>query len=68
MAGVEGNVIIGNFVVGNPPVQFPVSSPGTSGVDIRNAAAGGSNVVQGNVCLTPVNAVCSLTEDARVRR
>lgn len=68
VAGVEGNVVIGNYVVGNPPIQFAVSSPATAGVDIRNSATAGANIVQGNVCLTPVNAVCSLVEDSRVPR
>ena len=63
--GVEGNVITGNFVVGNPPVQVSVSSPTTAGVDIRNVAPPGSNIVEGNTCLTAVNAVCSTADNPR---
>jgi len=62
VAGVEGNVVLRNFIVGNPPVQVPVSNPGTAGVDIRNLATPGINVVEGNVCLTSTNAVCSITD------
>ena len=68
VAGVERNVIVGNFVVGNPPVQVSVNNPTTAGVDIRNLATGGANIVQGNVCLTPVNAVCSIADDPRTQR
>jgi parallel beta-helix repeat protein len=60
--GVEGNVILRNLVLGNPPVQVPVSNPGTAGVDIRNLATPGVNVVGGNVCLTSTNAVCAITD------
>jgi len=59
VAGAEGNVIGGNLVVGNPPVQVAVNNPGSVGVDIRNLATPGSNTVDGNVCLTAVNALCS---------
>jgi hypothetical protein len=59
VAGVQGNVIVGNLVVGNPPVQVSVNNPATAGVDIRNLATPGSNVLQGNVCLTLVNVTCA---------
>ncbi len=62
VAGVAGNVILRNFAIGNPPVQVSVGNPGTAGVDIRNLATPGSNVVEGNVCLTTANAVCSITD------
>jgi parallel beta-helix repeat protein len=62
VAGVEGNVVLRNFIVGNPPVQVPVSNPGTGGVDIRNLAAPGINVLEGNVCLTSTNAGCTLSD------
>lgn len=68
VAGVEGNVITGNFVIGNPPVQVSVNNPATGGVDIRNLAPRGSDIVDGNVCLTPVNTVCSITDDPRIQR
>ena len=62
VAGVEGNVVFRNVVLGNPPVQVPVNNPGTTGVDIRNLATPGTNVVEGNICLTTANAVCSITD------
>lgn len=62
VAGVEGNVIFRNLVLGNPPVQISVGNPGTAGVDIRNLATPGANVVEGNICLTTANAACSLTD------
>jgi hypothetical protein len=51
-----------NLVLGNPPVQVSVGSPGTTGVDIRNQATPGANVVEGNICLTATNAACSITD------
>jgi parallel beta-helix repeat protein len=65
--GVEGNVILRNFIVGNPPVQVPVSNPGTSGVDLRNLATPGINLLDENVCLTSTNAACAI-DDPAVRR
>lgn len=62
VAGVEGNVILRNLVMGNPPVQVNVNNPGTAGVDIRNLSNPGANVIDGNICLTTANAVCSLTD------
>jgi parallel beta-helix repeat protein len=60
--GVEGNVVLRNLIVGNPPVQVPVSNPGTVGVDIRNLATPGINVLEGNVCLTSTNAGCAIVD------
>jgi parallel beta-helix repeat protein len=57
--GARGNYIVRNLVVGNPAVQVSVNNPTTIGVDIRNAATAGDNVVEGNVCLTTVNATCA---------
>ena len=62
VAGTEGNVVFRNLVLGNPPVQVSVNNPGTAGVDIRNLATPGANVVEGNVCLTAANAACSKTD------
>jgi parallel beta-helix repeat protein len=59
VAGAEGNVVVSNVVVGNPPAEVSVSQPATAGVDIRNLARPGSNIFESNVCLTPVNAECS---------
>ena len=66
-AGVERNVIVRNLIVGNPPVQTSVNNPGTVGADIRNLSTPGSNTIEGNVCLTPVNAVCVSEVAARGR-
>ena len=63
VAGAEGNFIRGNVVVGNPPVQVSVNNPATTGVDIRNLAAPGTNTIIDNVCLTAVNAACPSVED-----
>ena len=60
--GVQGNVVLRNLVMGNPPVQVSVGSPDTTGVDIRNLATPGANVLEGNICLTAANAACSLTD------
>lgn len=68
VAGVEGNVVFGNRVLGNPPLQVPANNPGTTGADLRILATPGANVVEGNVCLTATNAVCSITDDPRVQR
>jgi parallel beta-helix repeat protein len=68
VAGVEGNIIAGNLVVGNPPVQVSVTNPAPSGIDIRNLATPGSNVVEGNVCLTMVNATCASADTRRRQR
>jgi parallel beta-helix repeat protein len=65
--GVEGNVVLRNFVVGNPPVQVPVSNPGTVGMDIRNLATPGINLLDGNVCLTSTNAACAIADPAPQR-
>lgn len=68
VAGVQGNIILRNLVVGNPPVQVSVNNPETVGVDIRNLATPGSNTLEGNVCLTSVNAVCSSVVPTERRR
>jgi len=62
VAGVEGNVVLRNFIVGNPPVQVPVSNPGTVGMDIRNLATPGINILDDNVCLTSTNAACAIAD------
>lgn len=67
VAGVEGNVILRNLVVGNPPVQVSASNPGTVGADIRNLAAPGANTLEGNICLTALNAACAISEAAARR-
>lgn len=66
--GTKGNVVSRNLVVGNPPVQVSVNSPTTTEVDILNEAPPGDNIVEGNVCLTTVNAVCSVFDDPGARR
>jgi parallel beta-helix repeat protein len=56
--GVQGNIIRGNLVTGNPAVQVSVDNPSSSGVDIRNLATAGANAFEGNICLTSLNAPC----------
>lgn len=64
-AGVRGNIIRRNLIVGNPAVQVDVDHASAGGVDIRNLGEDGANTFQGNVCLTSVNAPCpSLTPPA----
>jgi parallel beta-helix repeat protein len=64
-AGVQGNIIRGNTIVGNPPVQVSVDHTSDSGVDIKNLAAVGANTFDGNICLSGTNAPCpALTPDA----
>jgi parallel beta-helix repeat protein len=67
-AGTKGNVVLKNLAVGNPPVQVSVTRPLTTEVDILNLAAPGDNIVEGNVCLTTVNAACAIFGDSRSRR
>ena len=57
-AGVQGNLIRRNVIVGNPPVQVDLDHPSTKGVDIKNLAQAGTNTFKGNTCLTSVNAPC----------
>lgn len=58
-AGAQGNQILRNIVIGNPPVQVNVGPPvATGGVDIRNLSAPNVNAIEGNVCLTAENADC----------
>jgi len=57
-AGVRGNVIRRNLIVGNPAVQVDLDHTSTRGVDIRNLADDAANTFQANVCLTSVNAPC----------
>lgn len=56
--GVQGNIIRGNVVVGNPPVQVAVDHTSNGGFDIKNMGAAGANVFEGNVCLSGLNAPC----------
>jgi hypothetical protein len=57
-AGVQGNIIRRNLIIGNPPIQVDVDHPSAKGVDIKNQATNGANTFQGNKCLTSVNAPC----------
>lgn len=57
-AGVRGNIIRRNLIVGNPPSQVDLDHTSTTGVDIRNLADAGANTFQANVCLTSINAPC----------
>ena len=58
-AGVQGNIIRGNLVTGNPAVQVAVDHTADAGFDIKNLATAGANTFEGNTCLTSVNAPCS---------
>jgi hypothetical protein len=67
-AGAQGNLILRNLVIGNPPVQVRVDHPTTTGVDIRNLAApADGNTIQDNVCLTAQNADCPNVDQTRMR-
>ena len=57
-AGVQGNIIRGNVVVGNPPVQVGVDHTANGGADIKNLSAAGANLFDENICLTGINAPC----------
>jgi parallel beta-helix repeat protein len=57
-APTTGNVIRGNTVTGNPPIQVTNSIPDTTGVDIRNLSAAGANMFTNNLCVTALNAPC----------
>ena len=57
-AGVQGNVIRGNVIAGNPPVQLSIDFPLSTGFDIQNLAADGANTFDNNICLSSVNAPC----------
>ena len=57
-AGVQGNIIRCNLIVGNPPIQVDVDHSSAQGVDIKNQAQTGDNTFQDNKCLTSVNAPC----------
>lgn len=57
--GVHGNIVQGNLIVGNPPLQVAVDHSDSSGVDIKNLGADdGTNTFRDNTCLTAVNAPC----------
>jgi hypothetical protein len=57
-AGVQGNIIRGNVVVGNPPVQVAADHASNGGSDIKNLGDAGANTFEENICLTGVNAPC----------
>jgi hypothetical protein len=63
----QGNLILRNLVIGNPPVQVSVDHPATGGVDIRNLSAPDVNTIQDNVCLTAQNADCPNVDQTRMR-
>ena len=57
--GVHGNVIQGNLIVGNPPLQVAIDHPDANGFDIKNLGPDdGTNTFRGNTCLTAMNAPC----------
>jgi parallel beta-helix repeat protein len=63
--GVHGNVIQGNLIVGNPPLQVAIDHSGNSGYDINNLGPDdGTNTFRNNTCLTSVNAPCPAVSDS----
>ena len=69
-AGAQGNLILRNLVIGNPPIQPPALPLGTvapPGVDIRNLSAPNVNTIEDNVCLTAENAACPNVDETRMR-
>ena len=60
-AGVQGNTIRRNTILGNPPVQVAVDHTTNSGFDIKNMADASANTFAGNVCGTSINAPCPST-------
>lgn len=57
-AGVQGNTISGNVIIGNPPVQVAADHAAYTGYDIKNMAAAGANTINSNLCVTSLNAPC----------
>ena len=57
-AGVRGNIIRANVVVGNPPVQVAVDHTANGGADVKNLSDAGANTFEENICLTGINAPC----------
>jgi hypothetical protein len=47
-----GNVIRGNIIAGNPPVQVSKEFGASIGADIQDLSAPGTNTFEGNRCLT----------------
>jgi hypothetical protein len=58
VAGVAGNTIRGNTIVGNPAIQVDVDHTSNGGLDIKNMSAADANIFDSNVCLTGLNAPC----------
>jgi parallel beta-helix repeat protein len=61
-AGVQGNTVRRNVLLGNPPVQVAVDHAADTAFDIKNLATPGANVFDNNVCLTALNAPCPALE------
>jgi hypothetical protein len=59
IAGVQGEIVRRNYVVGNPPLEVAVTNPSSGpAADIVNLASAGANTFASNVCLTAMNAPC----------
>ena len=58
VAGVQGESIRRNYLIGNPPLQVAVDHTSGPAADIVNLASAGANTFQANICLTSVNAPC----------
>jgi len=63
-AGVQGNTITGNTIIGNPPMQVDVDHSSNPGYDIKNMATAGANTITGNLCVTSLNAPCATAPSA----
>jgi hypothetical protein len=66
LAASVGNVIRGNVIAGNPPIQLANSVPDDFGVDILNLSAPGANTFENNLCVTSMNAPCTISKPATV--
>jgi parallel beta-helix repeat protein len=60
MAGARSTVVRENTVVGNPPIQTSNTRPDLRGLDIVNLAPTGETTFERNVCLSALNAPCSV--------
>ena len=60
-SGTVDNVIRENVIVGNPAIQSAATRPDSRALDIVNLAPAGQTTFERNVCVTALNAPCSVT-------
>jgi parallel beta-helix repeat protein len=60
-AGVKGNILRRNIVLGNPAIQVSLDHPSANGYDIQNLSTSGANSFEGNTCISSLNAPCPST-------